>query len=166
LKVGSAFFFFGAIAHAVLFDHQPYDLHALLEAHVNSGFSSDGMFPRSSVLRVLKAKALSGSSLTQYQVEISTGALGLQVKPGLRDASAFPSATLMCTWIPASVIDYALPDLASRSKSVANLKRKAKHSRKKPSASPARLHTVASTVSAPVGGPSGMFCTSYICSRS
>ncbi|KAJ7882730.1 hypothetical protein B0H14DRAFT_2565125, partial [Mycena olivaceomarginata] len=110
---------------------KPYDLHALLEAHVNSGFSSDGVFPRSSVLCVLEAKALSGSSLTQYRVEISTGALGLQVKPGLRDASAFPSATLMCTWIPASVIDYALPDLVSRSKSVANLKRKAKHSRKK-----------------------------------
>ncbi|KAJ7847602.1 PIN domain-like protein [Mycena olivaceomarginata] len=133
---------------------KPYDLHALLEAHVNSGFSSDGVFPRSSVLCVLEAKALSGSSLTQYRVEISTGALGLQVKPGLRDASAFPSATLMCTWIPASVIDYALPDLVSRSKSVANLKRKAKHSRKKPSASPARLHSVASAASAPVGGPS------------
>ncbi|KAJ7901209.1 PIN domain-like protein [Mycena olivaceomarginata] len=66
LKVGSAFFFLGAIAHAVLFDHQPYDLHALLEAHVNSGFSSDGVFPRSSVLCVLEAKALSSSSLTQY----------------------------------------------------------------------------------------------------
>ncbi|KAJ7892126.1 hypothetical protein B0H14DRAFT_3691496 [Mycena olivaceomarginata] len=89
---------------------KPYDLHALLEAHVNSGFSSDGVFPRSSVLCVLEAKALSGSSLTQYRVEIST-------------------------------------DLVSRSKSVANLKRKAKHSRKKPSASPARLHTVASAAS-------------------
>ncbi|KAJ7851286.1 hypothetical protein B0H14DRAFT_2762088 [Mycena olivaceomarginata] len=115
-------------------------LQSLLKAHVNSGFSSDGVFPRSSVLRILEAKALSGSSLTQYRVEISTGALGLQVKPGLRDASAFPSGTLMCTWIPAS--------------SVVNLKRNAKHSRKKPSASPARLHTVASAASAPVGGPS------------
>jgi hypothetical protein len=149
-----------------LFDHQPYDLHALLKAHVNSGFSSDGVFPRSPVLRVLEMKALSSCSLTQYRVEISTGALGLQVKPGLRDASTFPSATLICTWISASVIDHTLPDLVSRSKSVANLKCKAKHSRKRPSASPARLNTVASAASAPVGGPSGMFCTSYIFSRS
>ncbi|KAJ7490771.1 PIN domain-like protein [Mycena latifolia] len=97
---------------------KPYDLYALLEAHVGSGLSSDDDFPRSSVLRVLKSKTATSHyhTLKSYRVEMSAGALSLHVKAGLNDASAFPAPTLMINWIPAPIIDYALPDLVSRSK--------------------------------------------------
>ncbi|KAJ7777651.1 PIN domain-like protein [Mycena maculata] len=92
---------------------KPYDLHlhALLEAHVNSGVSFDDDFPRSSVVR-----SKSTPSVKLYHVEISTGALSLRVKSGIQDASAFPTANRMRIWIPTSIMDYALPDLVSRSK--------------------------------------------------
>ncbi|KAJ7900692.1 hypothetical protein B0H14DRAFT_2493616, partial [Mycena olivaceomarginata] len=51
---------------------KPYDLHALLQAHVESGLSSDDDFPRSSVLRVLKTKITisDNHTLKKYKVEI------------------------------------------------------------------------------------------------
>ncbi|KAJ7897103.1 PIN domain-like protein [Mycena olivaceomarginata] len=118
---------------------QPYDLHALLEAHVNSGFCTDNTLPRSSVLQVHKEKTTTshGTSIKYYQVEISTGALSLQAKSRLRDATAFPTATLMRTWIPAPVIDYALPDLVSRSK--ASAKHTAPGSSRRPKAFKPRI---------------------------
>ncbi|KAF8209790.1 PIN domain-like protein [Mycena galopus ATCC 62051] len=108
---------------------KPYNLHAVMEAHVNSGFLLEADFPRSSVLRVVKQKTL--NNLLVYGVEISTGALGLQVKSGLKNASAFPTPTLRVLWIPALIVNYALPDLLSRSKIAAKpSKLKSKSSRK------------------------------------
>jgi hypothetical protein len=57
----------------------------------------------------------------QYKVEMSTGALNLRVKAAIR-VSAFTAPTLMIKWIPAPIIDYALPDLVSRSKTSAKVK--------------------------------------------
>ncbi|KAJ7887676.1 PIN domain-like protein, partial [Mycena olivaceomarginata] len=89
---------------------KPYDL-------VESGLSSDNDFPRSAVLRVLQSRTTMVQSHTfkQYKVEMSTGALNLRVKAAIR-APAFTAPTLMIKWIPAPIIDYALPDLVSRSK--------------------------------------------------
>ncbi|KAJ7872770.1 PIN domain-like protein [Mycena olivaceomarginata] len=101
---------------------KPYDLLVLLEAHVESGLSSDDDFPRSAVLRVLQSRTTMVQSHTfkQYKVEMSTGALNLRVKAAIR-ASAFTAPTLMIKWIPAPIIDYALPDLVSRSKTSAKV---------------------------------------------
>ncbi|KAK6987782.1 PIN domain-like protein, partial [Favolaschia claudopus] len=96
---------------------QPYDLHALMEAHLELGLSTDtDDFPRSSVLRVLKTKTATYhcQSLLLYQVEMSAGAVSLRAKAGLTDASAFVIPAAMCKWIPAAIIDYALPGLLSR----------------------------------------------------
>ncbi|KAJ7331068.1 hypothetical protein DFH08DRAFT_815153 [Mycena albidolilacea] len=93
---------------------KPYNLRAALEAHVNSGFLLETDFPRSSVLRIVKEKTL--HNLLVYGVEISTGALSLQVKSGLEDASAFLMPTLRILWIPARTVNYALADLLSKSK--------------------------------------------------
>ncbi|KAJ7795518.1 hypothetical protein B0H14DRAFT_2919089 [Mycena olivaceomarginata] len=50
---------------------KPYDLHALLQAHVESGLSSDDDFPHSSVLRVLKTNITSDNhTLKKYKVKI------------------------------------------------------------------------------------------------
>ncbi|KAK6984536.1 hypothetical protein R3P38DRAFT_3292357 [Favolaschia claudopus] len=98
---------------------KPYDLHALLEAHLEMGLSTDADdFPRSSVLRVLKTKTATyhGQSLLLYQVEMSAGAVSLRAKAGLTDTSAFVTPAAMCKWIPAAIIDYALPGLLSRSR--------------------------------------------------
>ncbi|KAJ7434191.1 hypothetical protein B0H11DRAFT_2373253 [Mycena galericulata] len=111
-KISSTFvkhLYSGIVMQSLL---KPYDLHALLEAHVNSGISSDDDFPRSSVLQVVKTRKLHAVEL--YHVEISTGALGLRIKSGIQDAPSFPIAPLMRIWIPAPVIDYAFPDLVSR----------------------------------------------------
>ncbi|KAK7034150.1 hypothetical protein R3P38DRAFT_3496449 [Favolaschia claudopus] len=99
----------------------PYNLHAVLRAHVEFGVSSDEDFPRSSVFRVMKTKQVSyhGQPLLLRQVEMSAGALGLRVKAGIADASAFPTPSLMTKWIPAAIIDYAFPDLVSRSRRLA-----------------------------------------------
>ncbi|KAJ7737403.1 PIN domain-like protein [Mycena olivaceomarginata] len=101
---------------------KPYDLLVLLEAHIESGLSSDDNFPRSAVLRVLQSRTTMVQSHTfkQYKVEMSTGALNLRVKAAIR-ASAFTAPTLMIKWIPAPIIDYALPDLVSRSKTSAKV---------------------------------------------
>ncbi|KAK7002089.1 PIN domain-like protein, partial [Favolaschia claudopus] len=94
---------------------KPYDLHALMEAHLELGLSTDtDDFPRSSVLRVLKTKT--AMSLLLYQVEMSAGAVSLRAKAGLTDASAFVIPAAMRKWIPAAIIDYALPGLLSRSR--------------------------------------------------
>ncbi|KAF8140975.1 hypothetical protein K438DRAFT_2115761 [Mycena galopus ATCC 62051] len=79
---------------------KPYNLYAVMEAHVNSGFLLEADFPRSSVLRVVKEKTLHN----------------LLVKSGLKDAAAFPTPILRVLWIPALIVNYALPDLLSRSK--------------------------------------------------
>ncbi|KAK7013550.1 hypothetical protein R3P38DRAFT_3206938 [Favolaschia claudopus] len=108
---------------------QPYDLHALMEAHLELGLSTDtDDFPRSSVLRVLKTKTATyhGQSLLLYQVEMSAGAVSLRAKAGLTDASAFVIPAAMCEWIPAAVIDYALPGLLSRSTRLAACKPRSK----------------------------------------
>ncbi|KAJ7804654.1 PIN domain-like protein [Mycena olivaceomarginata] len=119
---------------------KPYDLHAALEAHVNSGFLLETNFPRSSVLRIVKEKTL--HNLLVYGVEISTGALSLQVKSGLKDASAFPTPTLRVLWIPARIVNYALPDLLSRSKTaVKSSKPKSKNPRKPYGRPETRLHS-------------------------
>ncbi|KAJ7826599.1 PIN domain-like protein [Mycena olivaceomarginata] len=119
---------------------KPYDLRAALEAHVNSGFLSETDFPRSSVLRIVKEKTL--HNLLVYGVEISTGALSLQVKSGLKDASAFPTPTLRVLWIPARIVNYALPDLLSRSKTaVKPSKSKSKNPRKPYGQPETRLHS-------------------------
>ncbi|KAK6971407.1 PIN domain-like protein [Favolaschia claudopus] len=97
---------------------KPYDLHALMEAHLELGLSTDADdFPRSSVLQVLKTKTVThhGRSLLLYQVQMSVGALSLRAKAGLTDASAFVIPAAMCKWIPAAIMDYALPGLLSRS---------------------------------------------------
>ncbi|KAK7034797.1 PIN domain-like protein, partial [Favolaschia claudopus] len=91
----------------------------LMEAHLELGLSTDtDDFPRSSVLRVLKTKTATyhGQSLLLYQVEMSAGAVSLRAKAGLTDASAFVIPAAMCKWIPAAIIDYALPGLLSRSR--------------------------------------------------
>ncbi|KAK7015720.1 hypothetical protein R3P38DRAFT_3204245 [Favolaschia claudopus] len=83
-----------------------YDFHALLEAHLELGLSTDiDDFPRSSVLRVLRTKTVThhGRSLLLYQVEMSAGALSLRAKAGLTDASAFVIPAAMCKWIPAAI---------------------------------------------------------------
>ncbi|KAJ7795364.1 PIN domain-like protein [Mycena olivaceomarginata] len=67
-------------------------------------FLKETNFPRSSVLRIVKEKTL--HNLLVYGVEISTGALSLQVKSGLKDASAFPTPTLRVLWIPARIVNY------------------------------------------------------------
>ncbi|KAJ7847621.1 hypothetical protein B0H14DRAFT_2769783 [Mycena olivaceomarginata] len=110
---------------------KPYDLLVLLEAHVESGLSSDNDFLRSAVLRVLQNRTTMVQSHTfkQYKVEMSTGALNLRAKAAIR-APAFTALTLMIKWIPAPIIDYALPDLVSRSKTSAKVK--ATKSRSKP----------------------------------
>ncbi|KAJ7839363.1 PIN domain-like protein [Mycena olivaceomarginata] len=119
---------------------KPYDLRATPEAHVNSGFLSETDFPRSSVLRIVKEKTL--HNLLVYGVEISTGALSLQVKSGLKDASAFPTPTLHVLWIPAGIVNYALPDLLSRSKTaVKPSKSKSKNPRKPYGRPETRLHS-------------------------
>ncbi|KAJ7664879.1 PIN domain-like protein [Mycena rosella] len=122
---------------------KPYNLHALLEAHIEFGLSTDDDFPRSSVLRVLKRKT-AALGVESYHVEMSAGALTLCVKAGLNDASAFPAPTVMIKWIPAAIIDYALPDLISRSKTV---KAKAPKSRSKVQGRPLPARE-------PVAGPS------------
>ncbi|KAK7008401.1 PIN domain-like protein [Favolaschia claudopus] len=97
---------------------KPYDLHALLEAHLELGLSTDqDDFSRSSVIQVLKQKTNThcGRSLLLYRVKISAGALSLCAKAGLADASAFVIPAAMTPWIPASIINYALPGLYSRS---------------------------------------------------
>ncbi|KAK6974265.1 hypothetical protein R3P38DRAFT_3296769 [Favolaschia claudopus] len=94
---------------------KPYDLHALLEAHLELGLSTDqDDFSRSSVIQVLKQKTIThcGRSLLLYRVKISAGALSLR---GLADASAFVIPAAITAWIPASTINYALPGLYSRS---------------------------------------------------
>ncbi|KAK7013481.1 hypothetical protein R3P38DRAFT_2546141, partial [Favolaschia claudopus] len=91
----------------------------LMEAHLELGLSTEtDDFPRSSVLRVLKTKTATyhGQSLLLYQVEMSAGAVSLRAKAGLTDASAFVIPAAMCKWIPAAIIDYALPGLLSRSR--------------------------------------------------
>ncbi|KAJ7082704.1 PIN domain-like protein, partial [Mycena belliarum] len=108
---------------------KPYNLHALLEAHVEMGFSSDDDFPRSSVLRVLKDKTT--GALKFYRVEMSTRALSLHVRAGLHTATASPGPTLMAHWIPAPIIDYALPDLVSRSQALARLNASKSRSQRK-----------------------------------
>ncbi|KAJ7805099.1 hypothetical protein B0H14DRAFT_2611652 [Mycena olivaceomarginata] len=59
---------------------KPYDLHVLLEAHVNLGFSSDYSIPRSSVLRVVKERTATqhGTSVKHYQVLGALGDRGIQ----------------------------------------------------------------------------------------
>ncbi|KAK7062098.1 PIN domain-like protein [Favolaschia claudopus] len=96
---------------------KPYDFHALLEAHLELGLTTDDDFPRSSVLCVLNTKTMTrhGASLLLYRVEMSAGAVSLRAKEGLTDASAFVTPAAMCVWIPAAIIDYALPGLLSRS---------------------------------------------------
>ncbi|KAK7001193.1 hypothetical protein R3P38DRAFT_3284466 [Favolaschia claudopus] len=97
---------------------RPYDLHALLEAHLELGLSTDqDDFSRSSVIQVLKQKTIThcGRSLLLYRVKISAGALSLRAKAGLADASAFVIPAAITPWIPASTINYALPGLYSRS---------------------------------------------------
>ncbi|KAK6989002.1 hypothetical protein R3P38DRAFT_3439002 [Favolaschia claudopus] len=89
-----------------------------MEAHLELGLSTDADdFPRSSVLQVLKTKTVThhGRSLLLYQVQMSVGALSLRAKAGLTDASAFVIPAAMCKWIPAAIMDYALPGLLSRS---------------------------------------------------
>ncbi|KAJ6452713.1 hypothetical protein C8R47DRAFT_1229291 [Mycena vitilis] len=84
---------------------QPYNLQTLLEAHVTLGSAADdAILPRSSVL-----------------LEISIGALNLQVKSGLAEPKALPTPALMRIWFPAQILDRAVPDLASRSKTFAKL---------------------------------------------
>lgn len=137
LKVRSPLF---PVAKNLKQSYQPYDLRAALEAHVNSGFLSETDFPRSSVLRIVKEKTL--HNLLVYGVEISTGALSLQVKSGLKDASAFPTPTLRVLWIPARIVNYALPDLLSRSKTaVKSSKSKSKNPRKPYGRPETRLHS-------------------------
>ncbi|KAJ7093743.1 PIN domain-like protein [Mycena epipterygia] len=140
----SKFLYSGIAIQSLL---KPYDLNALLQAHVESGLSFEEDFPRSSVLRIVKKKTTtSGNQTTQsYLTEMSAGALTLHVKAGLNDASAFPAPTLIIKWIPAPIIDYALPDLVSRSHISAKLsKSKAK----------GRPKTRAAHTTAPVAGPS------------
>ncbi|KAJ7489980.1 PIN domain-like protein [Mycena galericulata] len=150
-KISSTFvkhLYSGIVMQSLL---KPYDLHALLEAHVNSGISSDDDFPRSSVLQVVKTKKLHAVEL--YHVEISTGALSLHVKSGIQDASSFPITPLMRIWIPAPVVDYTFPDLVSRlAKSRSQLQ-----GRSKPAPAPRKrnAHAVrAPTDVAPVAGSS------------
>jgi hypothetical protein len=131
---------------------------------VESGLSSDDDFPRSSVLRVLKTNITSDNhTLKKYKVEMSVGALSLWVKAGLNDASAFPAPTLMIQWIPAPIIDYAFPDLVSRSLTSARLG-STKARSKLPTRNKSRRmpHT-----RAPIAGPSrisGMYCSIMVCS--
>lgn len=113
---------------------------------MEAGLSSDEDFPRSSVLRIVKTKTTTSGMLT-YSTEMSAGALSLRVKAGLNDASAFPAPTLMIKWIPALIIDYALPDLLSRSKIAAKLK----VMKPKPQGRPKKR---APHTAAPVAGPS------------
>ncbi|KAK6966931.1 hypothetical protein R3P38DRAFT_3151841 [Favolaschia claudopus] len=78
-----------------------------MEAHLELGLSTDtDDFHRSSVLRVLKTKTAT----------MSAGAVSLRAKAGVTDASAFVIPAAMCKWIPAAIIDYALPGLLSRSR--------------------------------------------------
>ncbi|KAJ7847636.1 PIN domain-like protein [Mycena olivaceomarginata] len=103
---------------------KPYDLHAALEAHVNSGFLLETNF-LSLALQFFRNRALS-----------------LQVKSGLKDASAFPTPTLRVLWIPARIVNYALPDLLSRSKTaVKSSKPKSKNPRKPYGRPETRLHS-------------------------
>ncbi|KAJ7204476.1 PIN domain-like protein [Mycena pura] len=92
---------------------QPFDLHALLHAHVNHGVSMDTEFPRSSVLSIVRTKTiqLAAHLSEHYLVKVSTAAVGFQVRSVLKDPLAFPTATLAHIWIPARIIHYALPDL-------------------------------------------------------
>ncbi|KAK7012767.1 PIN domain-like protein [Favolaschia claudopus] len=120
--------FYGVALQSLI---KPHDLHAVLRAHVEFGVSSDEDFPRSSVFRVMKTKQVSyhGQPLLLRQVEMSAGALGLRVKAGIADASAFPTPSLMIKWIPAAIIDYAFPDLVARSRrpAVSHCKRAEKY---------------------------------------
>ncbi|KAJ7784009.1 PIN domain-like protein [Mycena olivaceomarginata] len=136
---------------------KPYDLLALLAAHVESGVSCDDDFPRSAVLRVLQSQTTTSHNraFKQYKIEMATGALNLRVKAAINDASAFSAPTLMIKWIPAPIIDYALPDLVSRSNASAKLKAiksRSPVSRVSKSVTPVRKPR--SSTPFPVAGPS------------
>ncbi|KAJ6482431.1 PIN domain-like protein [Mycena sanguinolenta] len=140
--------FFGIANQSFL---KPYNLHTLVEAHINAGrgldddfHCSDDDFPRSAMLQVLKTKSVNNQTLKQ--VEMSTNALSLRVKAGISDSSAFSPPALMVRWIPAPIIDFAFPDLVLRT----SVKRKATTSRSKVSRrSRSNPHT-----GAPTAGPS------------
>ncbi|KAJ7029852.1 PIN domain-like protein [Mycena alexandri] len=72
---------------------KPYNLNALLEAHIDHGMHYENELPRSAILRFIKEKKT--PYLELYQIEISTTVLSLRTKSGLRDASAFPTTGLM-----------------------------------------------------------------------
>ncbi|KAF7369882.1 hypothetical protein MSAN_00617500 [Mycena sanguinolenta] len=140
--------FFGIALQSFL---KPYNLHALVEAHINAGrglnddfHCLDDDFPRSAVLEVLNTKSVNNQSLKQ--VQMSTNALSLRVKAGITDGSGFSPPTLMVKWIPAPIIDFAFPDLVSR-QSPGSAKHKTTAPRSK------RPHSKPHT-RAPVAGPS------------